>query len=171
MMYLRPLMYTLAALLIGASSDAHEHQQGPVLLTVSVPNSTQTDPQADPQEIRLDRETLMGFPATTYYTTTIWTDGPQKFTGVLIKTLLDELGQPVRAITAHALNDYFALIPQEDITLSGALIAYSRNDTPMPVRDNGPLWIVYPFDDDDTFVTEQHFTRSVWQLTHINIID
>jgi hypothetical protein len=40
---------------------------------------------------------------------------------------------------------------------------------PMPIRDKGPLFIVYPFDSDPRLQTEQYYGRAVWQLKELNV--
>ena len=40
---------------------------------------------------------------------------------------------------------------------------------PMSVRDKGPLWIVYPYDQNTDYQSEVVFSRSIWQLNRITI--
>jgi hypothetical protein len=49
------------------------------------------------------------------------------------------------------------------------MIAYLRNGNPMPLRDKGPLWIVYPFDSSSDFQSETIYSRSIWQLNRIAV--
>jgi hypothetical protein len=37
----------------------------------------------------------------------------------------------------------------------------------MTVREKGPLWIVYPYDKNEKFQTEEIYARSVWSLWKI----
>lgn len=104
-------------------------------------------------------------------TTTMWTEGEQSFVGVRIGTLLDAVCADGRAMSVTALNDYAIEIPLDDETLDGALIAYRRNGAPMTLREKGPLWVVFPWDDDDSYRTEVYYSRSIWQLEHIEVID
>jgi len=39
----------------------------------------------------------------------------------------------------------------------------------MPVREKGPLWIIYPFDATNAYRTESHYARSIWQLERIDV--
>ncbi|MCT4558662.1 MAG: molybdopterin-dependent oxidoreductase [Pelagimonas sp.] len=162
---LRPLSFLFATLLCPLVASAENTSTDPVILTLAIPDNT----QATAREITFTRAELMDLPATTYQTSTIWTEGVQDFQGVLLRTLLEHADLPVRTMTAHAINDYFATIPIGDITENGALVAYTLNGDPMSVRDKGPLWLIYPFDQEDRFITEQHFSRSVWQLIRLEI--
>ncbi len=45
------------------------------------------------------------------------------------------------------------------------------NDQPMSVRDKGPLFLVYPFDLNPELYNEKYFSRSVWQIKEIEVID
>lgn len=104
-------------------------------------------------------------------TTTMWTEGDQIFEGVRIGALLDAVCADGRAVLASALNDYAVEIPLDDKTLEGALIAYRRNGAPMTLREKGPLWIVFPWDDNDSYRTEVYYSRSIWQLERLEVIE
>jgi hypothetical protein len=39
----------------------------------------------------------------------------------------------------------------------------------MPVRDKGPLFIIYPFDTDASLRSERYYSRAAWQLKSIEI--
>ncbi|RYH00603.1 oxidoreductase, partial [Salipiger sp. IMCC34102] len=39
----------------------------------------------------------------------------------------------------------------------------------MQVRDKGPLWIVYPYDDTPEYRSEVIYSRSIWQLDRIEV--
>jgi hypothetical protein len=40
----------------------------------------------------------------------------------------------------------------------------------MPLRDKGPLWIVFPFDSATEFQRESIYARSIWQLNRIAVV-
>lgn len=104
-------------------------------------------------------------------TTTIWTEGPQTFTGVPLAALLADLGVVEGTIKAMAINDYAVEIPVEDAVEGGPIIAYRLNGNPMSVRDKGPLWVVYPYDSDQSYQTEVIYSRSIWQLDRIDVVE
>jgi hypothetical protein len=44
------------------------------------------------------------------------------------------------------------------------MVAYLLDDQPMPVREKGPLVIIFPFSDRPELRTAVHYSRAVWQL-------
>jgi hypothetical protein len=95
-------------------------------------------------------------------TTTPWFDGVTKFEGVrLDKLLKDAKGKTVEAV---AMNDYVSEIPMEDFAKYGPIIAYKRDGAYMPIRDKGPLFIVYPYDKNSELKSQKFYSRSVWQV-------
>lgn len=153
------LAFTLVAGL--ASADP-----GEVVLTV-----TGADIGPDGQGMEFDMAMLQDLEALEFTTTTIWTDGPQTFTGVELETLVEELHIDAGAIRATAVNDYSVEIPLTDAVDGGAMIAYLRNGEPMSLREKGPLWIVYPYDSAPEFQSEVIHSRSIWQLDRIDVIE
>ena len=74
-------------------------------------------------------------------------------------------------IQARAINDYTVSIPVSDAVGDGPMIAYRLNGEEMSIRDNGPLWIVYPYDSKSAYQTEVIYRRSIWQLDRLTIAD
>ncbi|MDE9450231.1 molybdopterin-dependent oxidoreductase [Aliiroseovarius sp. Z3] len=118
-----------------------------------------------------DMPALEAMEAQEFETTTIWTEGLQTFTGVSLAALLDDFGVTEGAIKATAINDYAVEIPVDDAIEGGPIIAYRLNGDPMSVRDKGPLWVVYPYDSDKAYQTEIIYSRSIWQLDRIDVIE
>ena len=117
-----------------------------------------------------DMEALKQLPSERFETTTIWTTGVQSFEGVPLIDLLAHLEAKGDMIRAVALNDYAVSIPVSDAIKGGPVIAYLNNEKEMSVREKGPLWIVYPFDDNERYKSEEFYSRSIWQLDRIEII-
>jgi hypothetical protein len=99
-------------------------------------------------------------------TSTAWTDGPQTFEGVSGADLVKTLGVTATEVVASALNDYSVVIPFGDFNSDKLLLAYARNGEAMSVRDKGPLWIVFPFDD-PAFSTDAYRTYAIWSLSKL----
>lgn len=97
-------------------------------------------------------------------TTTPWTEGTVTFTGVTGRQLVAALGADGGEVLADAINDYRVTIPFEVFDSDDLLIAYARDGAEMPVRDKGPLWIVFPFDSDARYVSEIYKAYSIWNL-------
>lgn len=106
-----------------------------------------------------------------FSTSTIWTEGVVTFTGVPLSRVLDHVGATGGTLVLTALNDYSASKPASEVEPEAPLIAYLRDGVAMPVRDKGPLWVVYPYDASPAYQSEIVFSRSVWQLARIHVTD
>lgn len=102
-------------------------------------------------------------------TTTPWFDGVQRFAGPLLSTLLQHVGAAGTTIEMTALDDYVVPIPFTDADTYQPIVALRRNGAFMPVREKGPLFLIYPFDQKRDLRTEVFFSRCVWQLNRITI--
>ncbi|MDC0738874.1 oxidoreductase [Cognatishimia sp. SS12] len=168
---------TLRALLLAASTSvalalpalAHELTQpvGDVVLTVTGDIARTNAADA----AQFDRAMLAAMPATEIATTTIWTEGVQKFVGVSLHELVAQLGMEGDTLTATAINDYEVKIPLSDAQPGGPILAYLHNGAEMSLRTKGPLWIVYPYDDVADYRSEIIYSRSIWQLNRIKVSD
>jgi len=118
-----------------------------------------------------DLEMLTQFDAQTIRTHTIWTSGIQEFKGVAIADLMVAIGAQGSMLLAVALNDYRVEIPTSDLTEQGPIIAYEHNGNTMSIRDKGPLWVIYPYDSDPAYQTEVIYSRSIWQLNRIIVLE
>ncbi len=122
-------------------------------------------------DFSLDLEELDAMPQTEFSTSTIWTDEIVHFSGVTLFDLLNNFDIEGTEIEFVAVNDYIATIPFAEITPEAPLIATRMNGATMSVRNKGPFWVVYPYDAAMIYRTEVNFTRSVWQLSALNISD
>lgn len=121
--------------------------------------------------INFDLAQIEALPKVTFTTTTPWTDGATRFEGVLLRDLLKAAGADGRRLKAVALNDYASEIPASDAEKHEVIVAYKSDGKYMPVRSKGPLWVMYPFDDDPTLKNEKVYARSVWQLRRLSVIN
>lgn len=105
-------------------------------------------------------------------TTTIWTEGKHRYTGVLLADLLTSLGLSgtVTQLEFRALNDYAIEFAANEATAEAPLLAYLEDGQPMPVRDKGPLWLIYPYDCDADYRTDTIYARSIWLLDRITVL-
>ena len=125
--------------------------------------------RAGTEVLDFDMAALAKLPQHSFITKTPWYAQPRKFTGVLLKDLLASVGGSGHTLRAMALNDYRVEIPAEDWLQHGAMLAYLLDDKPMPVREKGPLVIIYPFDDKREVRTAVHYSRAVWQLRSLDL--
>jgi len=147
------------------STKSVQAEPGEVLFTLVGPHSEDSD------VIRVDitRQALMALPQSRFETTTIWTQGPQRFEGVWLADLMQSYDVTDGILQLKAINDYLVEIPMNEVAKGRALLAHSRNGTPMHAREKGPVWVVYNYDSDPAFRTETIYSRSVWQLDQITI--
>jgi hypothetical protein len=102
-----------------------------------------------------------------FTTTTPWYNGPVTFEGVRMSRLLDRVGAMGTTLTVTALNDYTSDIPIEDFRTYPVILAMKRDGAYMPVRDKGPLFIVYPYDSDPALKHQRYYSRSAWQVARM----
>ena len=117
------------------------------------------------------RESLSRYTQVGFTTSTIWTDGQVAFQGVPLKVLLEELGLTGGRVVLSALNNYSVVLPVSELDERAPIIASSMNGDIMSPRRWGPYWLVYPYDEDRAFRTETVYSRSIWQLVHITVMD
>jgi hypothetical protein len=116
-----------------------------------------------------DRPMLENLGMVSFETTTPWFNGVVKFEGVPMTKLLAEVGAKGDRLVVVALNDYKSEIPIEDFERYGVIMALKRDGGYMPVRDKGPLFIVYPFDSKPELKSQKFYSRSVWQVKAIEV--
>lgn len=125
----------------------------------------------DGQTSVMTRSEIEALPQSEILTTTIWTDGTIRFSGVPMARLLEHAGAEGTVLIMTALNDYSIEMPMGDLEADAPIVATRMNGQPMSVRDKGPYWVVYPFDDHPKYQTETTHARSVWQLARISVIE
>jgi hypothetical protein len=156
----RRSLVLLACCLAPAVALALDKPAGDVVLTI---RGNVASPNAGKNAV-FDMAMLEKLPQHSFSTKTPWHTGPTRFTGPLLRDVLAAAGASGTRIMAVALNDYKTEIPFSDLARHGVVLARLLNDKPMPVRDKGPLFIVYPFDSKAELQTETYYNRSAWQL-------
>ena len=162
----KKLVAIIAALTLAAgtgNADDLSAPEGDVVLTVSGHiHETNAEDAA-----MFDIAMLEALPSVEVTTETIWTEGPQTFVGVELGEFVELLNTTSESFRATAINDYAITIPREDAIEGGAIIAYKHNGEYMSRRDKGPLWVIYPYDDNIDYRSETIYSRSIWQLDRI----
>lgn len=154
-----------AAFLLVLPAAALEAPKGPVILVIKGAISETNSP--DGAAFDLDMlEALQGRTATMK---TPWTEGEPEFRGPLGRALLDAVGAKGETLKVTALNDYSADVPVSDFLEHDVMLATRMNGAPMSVREKGPLFIIYPFDKEPGLYNELYFSRSVWQISSIEV--
>ncbi len=165
------MKHSLAALFILASSFAHAETlptpQGDIILTVSGSIAhTNGDGVAN-----FDREMLESLEQRTTTASTPWLDGAHDFSGPLGAAILDAVGAEGQTLTVIALNDYSAEVPVQDLRGFPVIFATHIDGQQLSIREKGPLFMIYPFDESPELFNEVYFGRSVWQIARIEVKD
>jgi len=140
---------------------------GEVILTVSGAIGTTNGDGV----LTLDSDLFATLPQHSFTTGTIWTDGTATYTGVLLRDVLAAAGATGATVRLTALNDYQIEMPASGALGDGPLLANLSDGQPMPLRDKGPIWLIYPYDTVPGYRTEQTYARSIWQLNRIEVAD
>ena len=164
----RPLL-ALSALswLLPAAASALGLPQGSVVLSLSgrVRNPNLGAVAA------FDMAMLEALPQASHTVQVPWYNEPRKFTGPLLRDVLAAAGHHgSTTMRTLALNDYRVDIPVDDALRYDVLLARLLDDRPMPVRDKGPLFIIYPFDAQPALRNPVYYSRSAWQLRTIDVL-
>jgi hypothetical protein len=136
----------------------------PVLSITGKISSTNVDNSAV-----FDLSMLEAMPQIAIQTTTPWFTGPVTFEGVPMTALMQAIGSSGTKIVVYSLNDYVSEIPVEDFAKFGPILAIKRDGNYMPVRDKGPLFIVYPYDSSPDLKSQKYYSRSPWQIARIDV--
>lgn len=159
-------LLTLATLPARAEVPPLPDLAGPVILTV-----TGLDPANFAEgKVELDQGRLEAIGKSEITTTTIWNEGSHHYTGVMLRDLITALGIGDGSLHLHALNDYAVEFPAAEATPEAPLLSYHIDGVAMTVRDKGPIWVIFPFDDSALYRTDTTYSRSIWQLDRIDVM-
>ena len=78
--------------------------------------------------------------------------------------MLDTLGVTADKIKVMAQNDYFAVIPRQDVEKYPVLLAIEEDGKALTLRNKGPVWVIYPLSDHPELNIEQYHSLMVWQV-------
>jgi hypothetical protein len=154
-----------AALLATGAARALDAPKGKVVLSVvGQVGTTNVEGRAD-----FDMAMLEALPQHSFTTSTPWFKEPRRFSGPLLRDVLAASGAKGTGLRAVALNDYKVEIPVDDALRHKVLMATRLDGQPMPVREKGPLFIIYPYDESADLRSERYYSRSAWQLRTLEI--
>ena len=156
----RPTITILPALTLTAGNATSQPLDIPLVIATK-----------DDAPLHLDLADLDAMPQESFVTGTLWTEGETRFSGVPLAVLLDQagIGDDATRIALVALNDYKVEIPLDEIEDTRPIVATRMDGKVMAVRDKGPYWLVYPYDEDTRYRTEAIYARSIWQLGQLRV--
>lgn len=137
--------------------------QDDTLLTIAVGTS---------EPLHLDLAAIDELPQTEFATHTQWTEGRIKFSGPTLKDVL-ELADPDlttdSVVHLLAANQYEVTLDMHLLTEEAPIVATRMDDKTFGTRQNGPLWVVFPYELDSQYQTESVYSASIWHLIEIRI--
>ncbi|GGO78094.1 oxidoreductase [Marinobacterium nitratireducens] len=162
---LTPALGFAAMMLASTGSNATEPPSGDPVLTVS---GRISEFNVDNHFV-FDMAMLEAMPQHSFVTNTPWHPEAHEFSGPLLREVLARVGAEGENIQAIALNDYKVDIPVEDARRFNMIVARLMDGAPMSVRNKGPLFILYPFDNESETQSQIYYNRAIWQLKALNI--
>ena len=120
-------------------------------------------------EVRMDRAMIEALPHTQVKTANPWDQESSTYEGFLLRDLMKYVKASGRTATFSALNDYRSDITLSDMDKYDVILAFKRNGQDLPVRDKGPLFVVFPFSDVPELANEARYAQSVWQVNRVAV--
>ncbi|QJQ97133.1 MULTISPECIES: oxidoreductase [Halomonadaceae] len=159
------MMLSVALTLESRTALALPQPEGDVILTVTgAIERTNVNGEA-----QFDHAMLMELNPHVVETHTPWLDGLRRYEGPLGRTLLDTLEAQGETLTIQALDGFSAEVPVSDFYDYDVILALTLDGEPMPIRDSGPIFILYPFDEHPELLNMTIRFRSVWQVANIHV--
>lgn len=126
---------------------------------------------ADGKSYTFDYAALSQIQPNIIETTTQWTS-KARFKGPLMRDLLKFLGArpDAKTIQVSTLDNYPATIPISDFTKWRVVLAYEQDGKRLTTATKGPLWIMYPIDEDPEHLdTHLIAGRLAWAVNAIDV--
>jgi len=156
----------LTCLLINPAFADLPKAEGEVLLTVTgkIRYTNQQDIAA------FDLQLLESLDQIEVITHNPWFAGSNNYFGPLGRALIKAVGaNSDSTMRVTSLNGFMTEIPVSDFLKYDVILALKKNGKYQSIRDRGPIFTIYPFDQHPQLSTEMHYNRSVWQVKSIEI--
>ena len=140
--------------------------QGEVLLRVAG-NIAATN---NGDELHLDREQLMAIDTQVIETSTPWTEGVNRFEGPLFRSVLEAAGARGEHVRVRTLNDYTVDISLSELQQYDVILALQQDGVPLEVRELGPVFVLYPFDEHPELFNQSVRHRSAWHVISVEVL-
>lgn len=112
----------------------------------------------------------LALPQVHFDTSTGWTNRLHRLSGPALTDVLRHYDARPGDVRLTAVNAYSVTVNRDIIISEAPIIANRIVDQPFDRRDNGPLWVVFPYDRAAKFKREAIFSASVWQLVQITVL-
>lgn len=120
-------------------------------------------------EVRLAPADLEAVGMTVIVTATPWSVPASRFEGPRLDALLTTLGARGGEVVLSALDGYSVTLPRGFLERYGAILAMRQDGRPLSVRDRGPYWLMFPFDDHPELRNDRHYYQAIWQVSRIEV--
>jgi hypothetical protein len=163
----------LALPLLLASRAAIAQGAAPPPAAVLTITGSRLGPPAQAGRVAFDLAALQQLEQRRIVSATPWYSSVSEFTGPLLRDVLKAAGAGADSsgsLRCTALNDYRVEIPLDDVRRFDVVVAHLFNGKPMSVREKGPLFVIYPFDEQPQLRTSTYFGRCIWQLKAIELL-
>lgn len=126
------------------------------------------------REVRLDRQMLdrqliERLPNRQITTENPWGRGGSSDESVGLADVLRFARADDATTVVSAPSDYRTDNPVVDLDAYRVVLADKRDGADLPVRDRGPLFVVFPFSDHPELRTDVRYAQSVWQVNRITV--
>lgn len=160
----RPILISIAvAALPGIAGAVHSR----TLLTVSGSIGRVNNDKTGAYKFS-DAE-FMKLPTVSITTGTAWTP-TSVFVGPLLADVMQAAGVTAGTLMLKAMDDYSTLIPWDDLTRYGVILAHTQDGQRLTEQRWGPLWIIYPRDQNPNELKGPIAqSRFVWQVDRIEV--
>lgn len=141
--------------------------EGSVLLTIT--GEIRYTNQEDRAEF--DLQLLESLEQQQIITQNPWIAGSNVYRGPLGRALIKAVGaEQASLMRITSLNGYITEIPVSDFMKYDIIFALQKNGETLKIRDRGPLFVIYPFNQHPHLNTQKHYNRSAWQVKSIEFI-
>ena len=112
---------------------------------------------------------FLALPQSTITTGTAWT--PRSvFVGPLLLVVMRQAGVVSGTLTVKTIDDHSVPIPWDDLARFGVILAHTQNGRRLSRDRWGPLWTIYPRDDQPTALSGPVAeSRFIWQVNRIEV--
>lgn len=114
-------------------------------------------------------EAFDALPVQEIRTSTPWHKGVSTYSGPFLADVLAQVGASGSLLQMTALNDYQVRMPASEVLPFRPIIARRVDGALMTVRNKGPLFMIFPFDELPQTRNDLVYSRAIWQLTAIEV--
>lgn len=164
----KPILFVFLTVLIVAGFGFGNPGFADNKVVLTITGKIATTGSDDKRDFTLEELEQLGMDSFTSENT--WLEGTHKFEGVPFRKILETVNATGDTLYATALNDYTVDIPIDALTDRPALLVTRIDGELIPVREKGPIWILYPQSDNHSEYRRAPFVNyMVWQLRFIDV--